>query len=45
MKAAAELEIAVVENLRGGTTLTPDLGGSARTMEVAEAIQNKMLEK
>jgi isocitrate dehydrogenase (NAD+) len=36
--AAARVDGAVAELLREGRTLTPDLGGSASTLEVAEAI-------
>lgn len=37
-EAAARVEAAVAELLRDGRSLTPDLGGEARTHEVAEAI-------
>ena len=37
-EAAARVEEAVAELLRDGRSLTPDLGGEARTHEVAEAI-------
>jgi isocitrate dehydrogenase (NAD+) len=36
--AAARVDAAVAELLREGRTLTPDLGGSAGTLEVAEAL-------
>lgn len=44
-ETAAALEEAVVEVLREGKTLTPDLGGSASTKEVAIAILDKLAEK
>jgi len=44
-EAAAAVEEAVVEVLREGETLTPDIGGSANTAEVAAAIRNKLAEK
>jgi len=36
--AAQRVEGAVAELLRDGGTLTPDMGGTARTLEVAEAV-------
>jgi isocitrate dehydrogenase (NAD+) len=36
--AAERVEAAVAELVREGRTLTPDLGGTARTLDVAEAI-------
>jgi isocitrate dehydrogenase (NAD+) len=36
--AATRVEAAVAELLREGRTLTPDLGGTARTKDVAEAV-------
>jgi isocitrate/isopropylmalate dehydrogenase len=36
--AAERVEAAVAELLRDGGTLTPDMGGTARTLDVAEAI-------
>ena len=44
-EAAAALEESVVEVLREGETLTPDLGGSAGTMEVAASVRRKLAEK
>ena len=44
-EAAAALEEAVVEVLRERETLTPDLGGSAGTMEVAASVRRKLAEK
>jgi len=40
--AAAAIEEAVIKVLRKGETLTPDLGGSARTEEVAAAVQREL---
>ena len=44
-EAAAAVEEAVVDVLREGKTLTPDLGGSANTDEVTTAIRKKLFEK
>jgi len=42
-EAASALESAVVETLREGKHLTPDLGGHARTQETAEAIKKSLV--
>jgi isocitrate dehydrogenase (NAD+) len=42
--AAAAVEEAVVRVLSGGERVTPDLGGSASTMEMAAAISDAVLE-
>ena len=42
--AARLIESAVIEVLRGGEVRTYDLGGNSTTMEVGEAIANKVLE-
>jgi 3-isopropylmalate dehydrogenase len=41
-EVASALEGAVVETLREGKHLTPDLGGHAKTMETAEAIERRL---
>jgi isocitrate dehydrogenase (NAD+) len=41
-EAAARVEAAVAELLRDGRSLTPDLGGRARTLEVAEAVARSL---
>jgi len=41
-EAASMVEKAVVDILRDGKTLTPDIGGSANTDEVAAAIREKL---
>ncbi|MEM3569710.1 MAG: isocitrate/isopropylmalate dehydrogenase family protein [Candidatus Jordarchaeales archaeon] len=42
-KDAGKLEKAVAEVYRKGETLTPDMGGTAKTMEVAEAILRELM--
>jgi isocitrate/isopropylmalate dehydrogenase len=37
-EAARQVEHAVKATLAAGATLTPDLGGSAKTVEVSEAV-------
>jgi isopropylmalate/isohomocitrate dehydrogenase-like protein len=44
-KAAAAIEGAVVDVLREGRVLTPDLGGRSTTRDVAEAVKAKILSK
>jgi isocitrate/isopropylmalate dehydrogenase len=44
-KAAAAIEGAVVDVLREGRVLTPDLGGRSSTRDVAEAVKAKILSK
>jgi len=41
-EAAKSVEDAVIEVLKDAKTLTPDLGGSAKTMEVAAAVSGKL---
>ena len=41
-RAAKILEEALIEVLREGKTLTPDLGGKAKTYEMAEAVSQKI---
>jgi isocitrate/isopropylmalate dehydrogenase len=41
-RAAETLERALVEVLKEGKTLTPDLGGKAKTYEMAEAVSQKI---
>ena len=41
-QAAAAIEAAVAELLLAGRQLTPDIGGTASTMEVAEAVAAKI---
>ena len=41
-KAADKFDAAILKVLKEGETLTKDLGGSAGTMEVAEAIKNNL---
>jgi 3-isopropylmalate dehydrogenase len=43
--AARDIERGVVEALERGAPLTPDLGGSAKTWELAEAIRGAILNK
>ncbi len=40
---ARKLEVALLEVLCQGKVLTPDLGGSSKTMEMAEEIRSKLL--
>jgi methanogen homoisocitrate dehydrogenase len=42
---ARRLEGALMEVLREGKVVTPDLGGSAGTMEMAGAVKNKLIKK
>ncbi len=44
-EAASMVEEAVVDVLRDGRSLTPDIGGSARTDDVAVAVRKKLDEK
>jgi 3-isopropylmalate dehydrogenase len=41
-RAAETLEKALIEVLKEGKTLTPDLGGKAKTYEMAEAVSQKI---
>ena len=41
-EAASVIEKAVIDVLREAKTLTPDLGGSAKTMDVAAAVSDKL---
>jgi isocitrate/isopropylmalate dehydrogenase len=41
-RAAERVARAVVDNFRGGGPRTPDLGGSASTMEFAEALARRV---
>ena len=40
---ARKLESALLEVLNEGKVITPDLGGSSKTMEMAEEIKYKLL--
>ena len=39
---ARKLENALLDVLREGNVLTPDLGGSSKTMEMAQEIKHKL---
>jgi len=41
-ETAADIENAVIKVLKEAKTLTPDLGGSAKTMDVAKAVSEKL---
>ncbi|MBS7653232.1 MAG: isocitrate/isopropylmalate dehydrogenase family protein [Candidatus Bathyarchaeia archaeon] len=43
--AAREVERGVIRTLEKGASLTPDLGGSAKTWELADAIRRNILEQ